>query len=164
MTTQKITRNLLANHPILNRIGGKPGIYEITIDKSNKVFIVIEQSSGKEWCIPIDVGFVKAVLNGYDPEDPKKKDQVAKFRMPDGQVIEAKISANGNNNDLFIRPLKNNPGNIHFHALDKDDNKRHILIRDSEDQNIAAYILNKDTGDWIERPLTEGEKKPRTRR
>jgi hypothetical protein len=63
MNTQQITRNLSANHPLLNRIGAKPGIYEITIDKYNKVFIVIEQSSGKEWRIPIDMGLVSAILN-----------------------------------------------------------------------------------------------------
>ncbi|MFB2896647.1 hypothetical protein ACE1CI_27360 [Aerosakkonemataceae cyanobacterium BLCC-F50] len=57
--------------------------------------------------------------------------------------------------------VSGNANRVHHHAFEDKYGNWNILIRDSNNQNIAAYVLNKRYGGWTERQLTDAEKRAR---
>ncbi|HBE20788.1 MAG TPA: hypothetical protein DEG17_00965 [Cyanobacteria bacterium UBA11149] len=159
MKDRWVTHNITTDHPILRKIpGGKPGSYEFKWDTGRKLLLIREKSSGREMLqIPLNsVSDVTDLMNS----NTKIKDSIVAYRMPTGDQISVKISEG--KEGLYITPLSGNSKNVHHHVLDKNGTIE-ILIRDENDQNEAAFVLNKSDGSWKQRPLTNAEKRPRKR-
>jgi len=84
---------------------------------------------------------------------------VVRFRTPMGDEITIKLIDHGNRGVLF-EPISANARGVHHHAFEANGDWN-ILIRDQNNQNIAAFVLNKRTGQWTQRPLTSAEKRNR---
>lgn len=82
------------------------------------------------------------------------------FRTPKGDVITIRLVDLGSRGVTF-EPVSSNSRHVHHHAFKDKKGKWNILIRDRNDQNIAAFILNKSNGRWDKRLLTEAEKRKR---
>lgn len=90
-----------------------------------------------------------------------ERKEVVRFRLPDGNVITVKlISREGFDKDggVTFEPVADNTSNVHHHTFQDRNGDWNILIRDQNDKNIAAYVLNKRTGQWTSRELTSAEK------
>lgn len=85
--------------------------------------------------------------------------EIVQFRLPDGNVVTVKLIDLGRGG-VTIEPVSGNVSSVHHHAFEKNGNWN-ILIRDRNDQNIKAYVLNKSNGSWSERSLTDAEKRQR---
>lgn len=82
------------------------------------------------------------------------------FRTPSGDVITIRLVDLGSRG-VTMEPVSGNAKRVHHHAFEDKNGNWNILIRDNNDQNIAAYILDKRYGGWTERPLTDAEKRAR---
>jgi hypothetical protein len=69
------------------------------------------------------------------------------------------ISREGLDRDgrVTLGPVSDNSKRVHHHAFEDRNGDWNILIRDQNDKNIAAYVLNKQTGGWTQRSLTNAE-------
>jgi hypothetical protein len=93
-----------------------------------------------------------------------ERKEVVNFRLPDGDVITVKlISRESLDTDggVIFEPVSDNADRVHHHSFEDRDGNCNILIRDQKNQNIAAYVLNKSNGDWIQRRLTSAEERER---
>lgn len=84
---------------------------------------------------------------------------VVRFRTPTGDEITVRLVDRGSRGILF-ETGSNNAKRVHHDAFE-DRNGWNILIRDENDQNIAAFVLDKRSGNWNQRPLTSAEKRQR---
>lgn len=83
-----------------------------------------------------------------------------RFRTPEGDEITIKLVDLGSGG-VTMEPVSGNAGSVHHHAFEDKEENWNILIRDSNNQNIRAYILDKRYGGWTERSLTDPEKRTR---
>jgi hypothetical protein len=159
MKDRWITRNITANSPILQKIPGcKPGTYDFMWDTHRGLLLIRETASGRE-LPPIPMTSVSDAIEWMNSNNREKiNDSIVGYTMPTGDQISIKISEG--KEGVYITPLSGNPKHVHHHVLKKNGNVE-ILIRDNNDQNIAAYVLNKSDGSWNQRPLTDKEKRPR---
>ena len=92
--------------------------------------------------------------------------EIVKFRLPDGNLITVKLIDLGRDLErrdggVTIQPISDNANSVNHHSFEDRDGNWNILIRDQNNQNITAYVLNKSNGSWIERALTDAEKRSR---
>lgn len=92
--------------------------------------------------------------------------EIVRFRLPDGNQITVKLMDLGRDLDrrdggVTIEPVSDNANSVHYHSFEDRDENWNILIRDQNNQNIVAYVLNKRNGSWTERSLTDAEKRAR---
>ena len=171
MKDQWINRAIDEQSPILKHMpGASPGSYRVMIDMYNGQLMIEDVNSDKKWSIPCSsAGDVQRLLMSATSDSvPKNKKQLVKFTLPDGQIIEVQLTNRGDfkndgrdQDDILIRPL-NYHGSVHHHVFkSRYDNEYHLLIRDSNTQNIEAYVLDLETGRYRSRPLTDAEKKAR---
>jgi hypothetical protein len=85
---------------------------------------------------------------------------VVRFRTPMGDEITVRLVDLGSGGVTF-EPVSGNASRVHHHSFEDRDGNWNILIRDQNNQNIAAYVLNKRNGDWTQRPLTSAEERER---
>ncbi len=83
-----------------------------------------------------------------------------RFRMPTGDEITIKL-VDLNGRGVTFEPVSSNARKVHHHAFEDRNDNWNILIRDQNNQNVAAYVLNKRNGSWAQRPLTDAEKRAR---
>jgi hypothetical protein len=82
--------------------------------------------------------------------------EVVDFRIPNGDVIRIKLIDNGDRGVLF-EPVSANSNRCHHHAFEDRNRNWNILIRDQDNHNVAAFVLNQQNGRWNQRPLTPAE-------
>ena len=91
--------------------------------------------------------------------------EIVRFRLPDGNLITVKLMDLRRDLDrdggVTIEPVSDNANSVHYHSFEDRDENWNILIRDQNNQNIVAYVLNKRNGSWTERSLTDVEKRAR---
>jgi hypothetical protein len=92
--------------------------------------------------------------------------EIVKFRLPDGNQITVKLidlcgDLDRRDGGVTIQPVSDNAKSVHHHSFEDRDGNWNILIRDQNNQNITAYVLNKRNGSWTERELTDAEKRNR---
>ncbi len=92
--------------------------------------------------------------------------EIVKFRLPDGNQITVKLidfdrDLDRRDGGVTIEPVSGNANSVHHHSFEDRDGNWNILIRDQNNQNITAYVLNKRNGSWTERELTDAEKRNR---
>lgn len=92
--------------------------------------------------------------------------EIVNFRLPDGNLITVKLidldrDLDRRDGGVTIQPVSDNANSVHHHSFEDRDENWNILIRDQNNQNITAYVLNKRNGSWSERSLTDAEKRSR---
>lgn len=76
----------------------------------------------------------------------------ARLTLPTGDEITVKLVDHGSR--IIVEPVSGNPNKIHHHFY-QEYGEYHLLIRDREGFNIAAFVLS--NGNWRERSLTNAE-------
>ena len=89
-----------------------------------------------------------------------RKEKVVTFRMPEGDTITV-ILVDLGDKGVIMEPVSANPNKVHHHAFEDSSRNWNLLIRDQYNRNIAAYVLDKKTGGWSRRPLTDAERRRR---
>lgn len=159
MIDRWITRNINANSRIAQKIPGlKPGTYDFMWDTHRGLLLIRETASGRELAsIPMtSVSDAMQLMNSNTGE--KIKETIVGYTMPTGDQISVKIEEH--KEGAIVTPLSGNTKNVHHHVIE-ENGKVKMVVRDNNNQNIAAYLFNKNDGSWTQIPLDEGEKKPR---
>lgn len=85
---------------------------------------------------------------------------VVRFRTPMGDEITVRL-VDLNSSGVTVEPVSDNSKGVHDHSFEDRDGNWNILIRDQNNQNVAAYVLNKRYGGWTQRSLTSAEERQR---
>ncbi len=86
--------------------------------------------------------------------------EVVRFRTPMGDEITVKLVDLGARGVTY-EPVSSNAKNVHHHTFSDRDGNWNILIRNQNNQNMAAYVLDKRNGSWNQRQLTSAEERER---
>ncbi|MFE1744149.1 hypothetical protein [Coleofasciculus sp. H7-2] len=159
MKDRWITRNITANSPILQKIPGcKPGTYDFMWDTHRGLLLIRETASGRE-LPPIPMTSVSDAIQWMNSNTGQKiKETIVGYTMPTGEQISVKIE--DHKEGVIVTPLSGNIKNVHHHVIE-ENGKVKMVVRDNNNQNLAAYVLNKNDGSWTQISLNEGEKRPR---
>ncbi len=92
--------------------------------------------------------------------------EIVRIRLPNGNLITVKLidfdrDLDRRDGGVTIEPVSDNANSVHHHSFEDREGNWNLLIRDQNNQNIVAYVLNKRNGSWTERALTDAEKRAR---
>ncbi|HAX79719.1 MAG TPA: hypothetical protein DCY88_28765 [Cyanobacteria bacterium UBA11372] len=126
------THTLSPNSPLLKKIGGRPGDYEIMWDRQAGVLRIQEQSSGQQWQIPLsspnDV-MQLLTLGGKTRDDLNQSEvkllkQLSDARYSKGWTkwkqsnyeVQTKTDSTGFVKDIYIKKAGTNADHIHIYT------------------------------------------------